>query len=278
MIRSFIALIPALALFALQEPYLVLVSYIVLGQGHFFLTYLYQYRGKKINRLYIVMYLICLPVAMWLALLLPDAVMLTAAAVLFSIHFVFDEARLLRKDNTRVSLLLLVPPVSFFLGYFLYDQFSIDLLPYLILLSVVVVAITLLRFGAQPLLSKHVLVPNILTAVVLFAYGSGLIFPAGLFLGAMIIHHYFAWYIHQYTKLYADSARLGNYITEVLFVNVLLILLFVLYTSAMTEVPWLRILFEPSFFYAWTILHILFSSQDLMRSISVRVTPSFAQR
>ena len=57
-VQIVVAAIPTLAALFLLSPMWVVLAFIVLGQGHFVLSYLYQYRAGKLTRQYALRYLI----------------------------------------------------------------------------------------------------------------------------------------------------------------------------------------------------------------------------
>ncbi len=269
MIRYTIALLPALLLLLLQQPTVSLFTFIVLGQGHFLLTYLYQFRAGKITRTYLLWYAIVSLLVFSAATYLPFSLMLVTAASIFAVHYIYDEARLLIGENLRLSLSLITPPMLFFMAYLLYQQYAIDLFPACVLLSLFLVLRSWYSYGARHLAAPYVLLTNVITAIMLGLYFTDTIVPSELLLGAIIIHHYGTWYVFQYVKLRSSPTRLGVYLTDVLAVNAILLFAFLIYLTSGGG-TWLQYVFAESYFYAWTILHIVFASHDLLAALGQR--------
>lgn len=269
MLQYSIAILPALVLLLLQQPQFALTAFIVLGQGHFLLTYLYQYRGGKCTGRYLVAYAGALPLVFWFAHLVSPAVLLTVTALVFAVHYFYDEVRILTHENHALPLTALVPAVLIYTSYMLVEQFALNLFPITLGISAVLLASTVIRFGWRALWHPAIIVCNGTAGLLLILYLSAYTIPSELILGAIIIHHYTTWYIFQYRKLRTHTPRLSQYVTDVLTVNVALVSLFVLYATN-TGCPILQYVFEPQYFYAWTILHILFASHELGAAVADR--------
>lgn len=270
MLQYSLAILPAILLLLLAKPALALATFIVLGQGHFLLTYLYQYRGGKITPVYISAYLLCLPLAYVVAVYLPPTYLLILTAIVFAVHYFYDEARIMTGNNNHLSLLLIVPPILFFINYLLYEQLHIDTFIVTIIIAGVILGLIWYRFGPTPLMQKYVLVTNAISVLLFILYVRGATVPSELILGAIIIHHYTTWYIFQYKKLRLNTDRLSKYLTDVFTVNVALIVGYILFRSNLNFTA-LDYLYSVNFFYAWTLLHITFASHDLIHALRIRI-------
>lgn len=84
-------LIAALAVFALPFTY-VMYAYILVGQAHFLMAYLYQYRGGKITKTYLF---VALALGAAATLYLTSGIGITPlfiiAGTIFSAHFALDQ-------------------------------------------------------------------------------------------------------------------------------------------------------------------------------------------
>lgn len=270
MLQYSLAILPAILLLLVAKPALALAAFIVLGQGHFLLTYLYQYRGGKITRFYLSAYFVCLPLAYVAAVYLPITYLLILTAIVFAVHYFYDEARIMTGDNNHLSLLLIMPPIFSFFSYLLYELLKIDTFMGTLIIACAVLILTLYRFGLTPLIQKYVLITNAITVLLYILYLRGATVPSELILGAIIIHHYTTWYIFQYKKLHQNTDRKSKYLTDVLTLNVVLIVGYILFITNQNFVV-LEYLYGVNFFYAWTLLHIIFASHDLIQAIQIRI-------
>jgi hypothetical protein len=271
MLQYSLAVLPAILLLLVNKPSLALAAFIVLGQGHFLLTYLYQYRGGKMTRFYLSAYLLCLPLAYVVAVYLPITYLLTLTAIVFAVHYFYDESRIMLGNNYHLSLLLIVPPILLFISYLLYEQLHIDSFIITLIISGAILLRVWYRFGSTALAQPYVLVTNALAVLLYILYIRGAEVPSELILGAIIIHHYTTWYIFQYKKLRKNTDRVSQYLTDVLVVNVALIVGYILYRSN-PNFNALEYLYGVNFFYTWTLLHIIFASHDLIHAIRIRIT------
>lgn len=270
MLQYSLAILPAILLLLVNKPALALAAFVVLGQGHFLLTYLYQYRGGKITRFYMSAYAIGLPLAYVIAVYLPLTYLLILTTIVFAVHYFYDEARIMTGNNYHLSLLLIVPPILFFLSYLLYEQLHIDTFIVTLVITGGILLQIWYRFGPTPFMQQYVLITNAISILLYILYVRGGTVPSELILGAIIIHHYATWYIFQYKKLRQNTDRVSKYLTDVLTVNAILIVGYILYVSNQNFAV-LEYLYGINFFYAWTLLHIIFASHDLLHAVRIRI-------
>ena len=248
------------------SPTLALTLFIVFGQGHFLMTYLYQNRGNKITTQYLMSYgIVAAAIFFWLIPILPYDMLLVITASIFAIHFVFDEARLLEQDPNRVNILLLLPPILSFVGMLILSRYGMDWMPVIIAGSFILIGFMWFFCSSRMLWQPYVGYTNLITFFLWSLYAADVVIPTAILFGSIIVYHYATWYVHFYFKLHANLKRQGTFIAEAVVLNVLLIVLYFLYASG--EVAALRFVFEPAYFYGWTLLHILFASQELFQQM-----------
>ncbi len=263
--------LPALliTLSIIMLPFSALSSFIVLGHAHFLMTYLYQYRGGKVNTRYLVWYI---PVALFfffLAYVLPWQAMTVIAACFFSLHFLFDESRLVR-DRSYVSLMALVPPVITFLATLLYSLYTFDVRVWTFVLSIVIFIFLVYTYGMIFLRTQEVWYPNTITVLLISLYLFSIELPTMTLFGGIIIYHVLSWYFHYYIKLYPLPHIQGRYLMEVGVINALCILCFIAYDRWWITLDILKYLFESSYYYAFAMLHIVFTSYEFLALIRER--------
>lgn len=255
---SLLAILPPILLL---PPQSVLWLFIVLGQGHFFLAYLYQYKAGKITRTYLV----------WFGLLFASLfsiffwfgsfewlVVLTGTQ--FLIHFLQDEVFLAGETHSLFTSLEAAALVSLFFGI-LYDTvFGATLSTYTAALGLALVTLYFLLAIEQRYF------PNRTNYFVLFIIAlllgiefTGFTVPVEILLGALILFHYAEWYIHFFFKLRKNKTALRTYLVRVAVINSALITLFFIYSHWFSFQGPLAVLFAPFFFYLWTLMHTLTS-------------------
>lgn len=251
----------------------VVVTFIVLGQGHFLMAYVYQAGAGKIDRRYLTNF------AAWSVFILicywrhPFPAGLTAiATIYFGIHMAIDELYL-----TQTPMNLRQSPLH--LGRLF------EMLP-LILIYAAAVSDAMLAHGAWlqfPVLSGTALTAaevSYLTyllllwpggyrpdarSLYLIVAGAGLYgasrwgyleqVPAPKLSGFIILYHYFNWYLHYFLSLVRPLR--GLYLRRVAMINVGSLSL---YLATGTSGPgW--IFFQEQNFYLWTLLHLITSTR-----------------
>lgn len=251
----------------------VVLLYIVLGQGHFFTAYLYQYKAGKVGRNYLLFYAFCLAAIVLTYQTYPDyAILVAVTTIYFLIHMLFDELYLL-----RLPMGLSKSPMT--TGRFL------EMTPILLLYSGRVVEALFPRLSRAPVhLGEHLtsLCWVVLGCYVLllmagrhkmdwrsayFLSWSGFLLyavysewfyqvPTGKLTGFIIIYHYFAWYFHYYLNLRGRSGR-KTYVVRVATVNILVVACFLVWGQ---QGPG-KYLFQNDIFYIWTLMHLITSTR-----------------
>lgn len=257
-----VSFLVALISVALLDPYQVTIAFIVLGQGHFLLTYLYQWKAGKIGVIYLFLYAFALLV-LWAGFaLIPDPLSWSylIAGTIFSIHFFVDEMHI---NKMTLSLEQKLVGFAFVLMYsgLLFDALYAFEAP--LLLS------ALAFVACLPLAIEKILTRRI-SGAEMFFFGSVLVLAALLYsqisihitlaLGFIILFHYVRWYLFYFFRFIEEEGRprFGRYLIDVGITNVLVVALFVAYFY-LPQLSFLRFLFKPEYFFAWTILHVLFS-------------------
>lgn len=261
-----VGLTAALILFV-PEVYLVPL-FIVLGQGHFALSYLYQYRAGKVGTRYLVSY-IGLSILLLAFILTATAQQahtwtLLLASVVFGLHFFFDEL-FMHDDTYTVEQKLF--GAGFGIQYVLVASTSVfglwesiwsTALPFLIVswalvIPLVITSVRNRRYG----------VGEIFLLALLAFFSVALFIPIHLsilqILAFTILFHYVRWYLFYAEKLRKAQSpeRMRRYIIDSLIVNAVIIVAYMLYRFGFAD-P-LVIVFSETFFYFWTILHVVFS-------------------
>lgn len=261
----------------------VVLLYIVLGQGHFLIAYLYQYKAGKMTKPYLAVAVTSLVAVTGLYLSFPNyRVLVAVTTVYFLVHMLLDELYLL-----RLPMELHRSPMH--LGRLL------EMTPILLLYSTRVIDSLFSRFSRGP----HTLEEVSLTlswcslgALVLlgilgryrpdwrslyFLGWSAFLFwavytgwfhrvPTGKLTGFIIIYHYLAWYFHYFLQLKAGPKRV-TYLRRVVVLNAVVLGIFALWGQQGVG----RFLFQNDYFYIWTLLHLITSTRlgDIKRLFTI---------
>lgn len=252
----------ALVSVVLLDPYQVTIAFIVLGQGHFLLTYLYQWKAGKVGITYLSLYALAL-CALWAGFaFIPDPLSWSylIAGTIFSIHFFVDEMHI---NKMALSLEQKLVGFAFVLMYsgLLFDALYAFEAPLLL---------SALAFVACLPLAIEKIRARSISGAEMFFFGSILVLAALLYsqisihitlaLGFIILFHYVRWYLFYFFRFIEEEgrSRFRRYLIDVGVTNALVIALFVGYFY-LPQLAFLRFLFRPEYFFAWTILHVVFS-------------------
>jgi len=253
--------------FLLPEKYLTPL-FIVFGQGHFILMYLYQFRAKKIGIRYIRYYILISTVLLTFLLVYPTThmrdIFLLMSAVVFGLHFFFDE---LFVHNLLVTKEHILIGIGFGIQYVLVSYaliFGQDAISLSVSLPLIVLSWTL----AAPLLAtsftaKKLSISELFLLVIVAIFTSVIFIPVPIsavqVLAFTVLFHYARWYLFYATRLrvHATSQRMRQYFKDTLIVNACVVAAYALFV--LIPIKELGIFFSDTFFYFWTILHVIFS-------------------
>lgn len=238
-------------------PFLWIVfAFVVVGQAHFYTTYLYQYRGGRINGRYV---LVALALAIFATLyfsflggLLPLAVLIS---ILFSFHFAYDEFTLHDEPMTRSRMASVIGFTAAFSLLTLLFIFPNE--EWLVLASG---GVGLLALLARYALTRAAPTPGErylwFTALLLFAAATLLGLP-GSILAAIVLLHCANWYVGYGVRLRGVAQKERRYWIEAIGLFVVSCALFCLYMFG--GVLQLGFLYDLAPYYAWAVAHIVLS-------------------
>lgn len=242
---------------ALMLPFPLLVhAFIVLGQAHFILTYLYQWRGKKMTSAYRLVALALLAGGggyfAFSGAALPLMVLIT---VLFSFHFSLDEMTLHDEPLSRGRVIVVAGfTASFFLISMLF------LYPGALWLSFAAFAV-----GALAILARFIVEARPMSnaerylwfvQALLFACATLFHLP-GHVLAVIVILHVLNWYVAYGVRLQPRPERAKRYWQEVGMSLAAVAALFFAYRAL--DLAALYPLFGLAPYYAWAVAHIALS-------------------
>jgi hypothetical protein len=242
---------------ALILPFHYLVhTFIVIGQAHFFMAYLYQYRGRRMDARYLAAaVLIGVLLIAYLMFFKEVMLLLVLISVLFSFHFAWDELALHDEGMTRGRLVTVLGFSGSFFLLTLVFAFPNLAWPSRAALGVALGAIALRFLIEQTKPARGELYIWFVQALLFgIALGFGL---SGHVLALIVIIHVINWYIAYGVKLSSNPARAKTYWREVALFLLVTLGLFVAYWEL--EIAALGVLFALGPYYAWAVAHILLS-------------------
>jgi hypothetical protein len=255
-VRDSLLPVAALLLALLADIETIILLFVIVGQAHFFMAFLYQYKGKKMNRRYLgvaaVLLLIATAYFVYIGLLVP---VFLVTSIAFGIHFAIDEFYLHGEKNG---------PHTF-----------VSLLGFMLLYGSVVLQILGPGYEALPVFAglfvlAHVVVrtvrknPFSTTERYLLLVGCGVLFLGmGLELwvvvpGIISLLHCFNWTIGYAQRVKDSAPARRSYWKNTLITLALSVGLYSVWV--VTDAPLLAFLFVPIYWYAWALAHFVLSS------------------
>lgn len=237
-------------------PALITALFLVVGQAHFFMTFVYQYKGKKMNVRYLTFAFLCLLIAVGYFLLIGAYVpVFLLSGIAFGLHFAVDEFFLHRETITPGSYTTILGFMMLY-GALILQVLGKDVsvLPY-IAATFIVAQIVVRALLRQPFSSAERYL--LFVAVLLFALAVLL----GLWmqvLAVVILLHCANWIIGYGQKVHAHVTYRRAYWRDTVLTLGLSFGLYLLWHFE--YLPVLSLLFLPMYWYAWAILHFILSS------------------
>ena len=268
-----VSFLVAIGVVALLSSNAVLYTFVVLGQAHFVITYLYQAKAGKIGWKYIALYILAAGLLVYSLATLsqPQLWTLMIAGSIFAVHFFVDEMFINGVKLTNESRLLGGAFIFLYAALLLRAAYGVDQ----------PLGIGALAFAAcTPLLYKKMRSRTVSTpemfflccvVILLFILFVPVAISVTSALGFIILLHYMRWYLYYFFRFGTapDTSRFRRYIVDVLFINAVVLTCFLAYLYV-PQFSVLVFVFGPAYFYGWTILHVLFS----IRISQKRPTPS----
>ena len=263
----------------------VVLLYIVFGQGHFLIAYLYQYKAGKMTGSYLATAAISLALICGIYFTWPNEKLLVAiTTIYFLAHMLLDEMYLLRlpmdlgRSPMSLGRLLEMSPIlllysarvvealfsSVTRGSFSFGRVCLaaSWLAVLALMGLVLAKQYKLDVRSIYFLSA--------SAFLLWAFHTRWLYsiPTGKLTGFVIIYHYLCWYFHYFLQL-KSGVKKRTYISRVLVVNAIVISAFLYWGKAGIG----KFFFQRDFFYIWTLLHLITSTRPKDVKQAFRVSP-----
>ena len=248
----------------------IVYLFIVLGQGHFFATYIYQGMGGKIAQKYIFSFILASSFLFLVVSHHSSLQLITLVAASFFVpHFLYDILFIGRVTERRTYFSVAIFAITLCFGALLYEDLYRALLPVSWFFIAGLMGIVSLYMAIQgekqnPALKTHAFAYMLLCVGLIAIKASSLSITSEQLFGAVILFHYAHWYLHIGNKLYGEKKAFLRYLIIIGSTNILLFVLFLAYRNGMISA--LSILFQPMYFYIWTLLHIIFSIRWFFKS------------
>lgn len=236
----------------------ITIAFVVVGQAHFVMTYLYQYRGKRMNMWYVLTLVVLVGLLGMYLFFMGESLLpiFLVVATLFSIHFALDEVTLhgemldARTGTTVVGFVALFIAMMLALAFPVYPYTSLPLV-----VGVIIVCgagtrlITRTRVSAS---EQYLWFVAVLLCVM--GLGFGLLQQV---LAMVILLHCFNWAFGYGERVKGDSGRVRRYWFETFLTLVASVALYA--TFVLLHVPFLKYFFLLVYYDAWAIAHIVLS-------------------
>ncbi len=243
----------------------ILFAIIVFGQTHFLLTYFYVNKSGKIDAWYLKRFLFllaCVGSAAFFIFRRPEWLpwLIFVTAMIFATHYFTDEFRLFRIENIKNQLWGALAVTCSFSSVFVSKLFPGALgLSYIFAVAALLLAILFLYQNARWFLdfrkNLFFLVFFLVNIIVpLYAWHRPEFASINQVLGAIILFHYVHWYLYYVEKF--QGKEFDFYLDVIFWGHVFIFLAFILYMLA-PRAGIAYVFFDPTFFYGWTIIHIL---------------------
>ncbi|MBN8221242.1 MAG: hypothetical protein J0L53_09975 [Spirochaetes bacterium] len=255
----------------------------ILAQGHFLLSYLYQFRAGKMNQGYARRYFPFAIVLFGACLFTPmERLIEGITGAYFVIHFFYDERYLLREKAEFSGWKFTLPTIVLLSTEVIYRYaiaFPVWLYIIIFALCATGMAWMVLRaiLSAQGFSVRNVYFLGIFGVAALLTL-SGKLLPGPVNLNAInfiILVHFGNWYLSYVLKLRTQRVLFRKFLLETIVVNGVmggLMFLFVYPTSLVFLSGLTGLLYSRPYFHAWTILHYVatYRPADVMNWVPAR--------
>lgn len=244
-----------------------LTAVVVFGQAHFFISYFYTHKGGKMTPKYLKRLAIAILTVFAFAAYIythPQYfnlwIYLTMMA--FVAHYFFDEYKLQELDTLNYRYVAILSMLLMY-GYVFGEKlFDLDVRPLVALVfigtSVMALCFWYVHQKRTADLTRMVIFLSIHICFLTTAILSSEIneYHISAFI---VLHHYVRWYVYYFNMFTKhDQAALDKYIDVILIFHLFVFVLYYQYTLN-PHVGFVQFLFNPVFFYAWTLVHIYMS-------------------
>ena len=235
----------------------IITLYIVIGQAHFFTAYRYQYKGGRMNFVYIVTAaVLALGLSWYLLAHGPIAPLLAVSGILFAMHFALDEFTLHAESLSHEKILSVVAFTAIFAGLVIHfiTQLPVWIPAVLGLLVLGCVLVRVFMFMRAPASHAEVYLGYIAVLIIILSFVFKL---PGSILGIILLLHFINWYVGYGGRVRGNPSRAQSYWLEVFVTLAIMVVLYGAYVLG--HQGYLFAFFGIGSYYAWAIAHIVLS-------------------
>jgi len=255
----------------------------ILAQGHFLLSYLYQYKAGKMNQGYARRYFPFAILLFGACLLTPTEKLIEGITVAyFVIHFFYDERYLLREKADFAGWQIALPTICLLSAEVIY-RYAIAFPLWLYFTIFALCAAFMLQMILRSLLSNQGISWRNAYFLAIFGVAALLTLSGKLLAGPVnlnainfiILVHFGNWYLSYVLKLRTRQVLFRRFLLETIAVNSVmggLMILFLFPPSSVFLSGITGLLFSRPYFHAWTILHYVatYRPTDIMNWVPLR--------
>ena len=238
-------------------------AFVVLGHAHFALSYWYQYKAGKVKKRYILPFILAAIFFLYLALNV--SIWFSLFVVTFFIfHNCFDEFKLNGGKPTPEYTGVIFVLVSYFVGwsadFFLQTEWTRVCILIGVILAACIYTLKAIKGRFEwPIRSVYMWFLLAVLGVFTFLEFHGPRPDAREVVGAIILFHYFSWYIRLAFRFKEDGRDVFmTYLKRVFIANAVFISGYIAIVVVWnTEGLLYQVTYRPFGFYAWTLLHLI---------------------
>ncbi len=250
----------ALAIVFMLAPTDVLNTYIVLGQAHFTITYLYQVKAGKFTLRNTLLFYLLAAALFYLAALSPAGITLFAASALIY-HVYFSELGILKRKVTPAYLILMAA-VMMINGIWLVNalwgtSIDADMFCYFLLGAGFLAGLWhITRKAVVEVEAFFILLLIILLGYIGLQLSGNVPSPYKTY-GFIVIAHYMTSYVTVVRRLRANAPqKVPVFITESVLMNLIMLAGYILVQVYPAQIGWVyTVWYMPVSFYVWTLMH-----------------------
>lgn len=235
---------------------IITATFLVVGQAHFFMTFLYQYKGGKVNRRYIfIALLLALSASVYFLLYGAYIPVFLVSGIAFGLHFAVDEFYLHKQKvepqtyTTVLGFVLLYGALLFQVLGSAYSFLAVG--AGIFIASLIVVRLFLRQSFTRA--ERYLLFVGLLLFILAFVFHL-----VTQVLAVVILLHCANWIIGYGEKVHAQAVARSAYWRDTLITLAISCALYGLWVGGL--LPVLSFLFLPMYWYVWALAHFVLSS------------------
>ena len=284
LVEKGLALLPVAIGVAIGDLHLFILAAMLLGQGHFTLSYVYKLKSRKVKKHLFVGWC-AVAGAMFTLFWSPDTyrLLLCVTSIYLVTHFVVDDRHLIGSEADKYSSLEMGTALALYYALILQTLYG-GWLPHLL------VGAAGAMFGRYVWCAwRERYRPDVYNgfflAQILFLFGLVALdrpIDTGWINAGAGIYHYMVWYVAYGRKVRHNQEARRSYVSWVIAINGLILALFLVHQWAPQSAPVLKLAFTQHYFLIWAFLHFAsatrFSDIRHLTQVNWRLAPVSTMR